>query len=47
MPADPRQTARLRELHQDFAVEGERRRRRGPADLVDALVRGVRRRGGR
>ncbi len=37
MPADPRQTARLRELHQDFAWKVNAAVAAGRADLVDAL----------
>ena len=37
MPADPRQTARLRELHQDFAWKVNAAVAAGRDDLVDAL----------
>jgi hypothetical protein len=37
MPADPRQTARLRELHQDFAWKVNAAVAAGRADLIDAL----------
>ena len=37
MPADPRQTARLRELHQDFAWKVNAAVAAGRADLVDEL----------
>ncbi|HEY7100344.1 MAG TPA: hypothetical protein VH573_01760 [Mycobacteriales bacterium] len=37
MPADPRQTARLRELHQDFAWKVNAAVAAGRLDLVDAL----------
>jgi hypothetical protein len=37
MPADPRQTARLRELHQDFVWKVNAAVAAGRDDLVDAL----------
>jgi hypothetical protein len=37
MPADPRQTARLRELHQDFAWKVNAAIAAGREDLVDGL----------
>ncbi len=37
MPADPRQTARLRELHQDFAWKVNAAVAAGRADLIDSL----------
>jgi len=37
MPADPGQTARLRELHQDFAWKVNAAVAAGRADVVDAL----------
>ena len=37
MPADPRQTARLRELHQDFAWKVNAAVAAGRDDVVDAL----------
>jgi hypothetical protein len=37
MPADPRQTARLRELHQNFAWKVNAAVAAGRADLVDSL----------
>ena len=37
MPADPRQTARLRELHPDFAWKVNAAVAAGRDDLVDAL----------
>jgi hypothetical protein len=37
MPPDPQQTARLRELHQDFAWKVNAAVAAGRADLVDAL----------
>jgi len=37
MPADPRQTARLRELHEDFAWKVNAAVAAGRHDLVDSL----------
>jgi hypothetical protein len=37
MPADPRQTAQLRELHQDFAWKVNAAIAAGREDLVDGL----------
>ena len=37
MPADPRETALLRELHQDFAWKVNAAVAAGRADLVDSL----------
>jgi hypothetical protein len=37
MPADPRQTARLRELHQHFAWKVNAAVAAGRTDLIDAL----------
>lgn len=37
MPADPRQTARLRELHEDYAWKVNAAIAEGRDDLIDAL----------
>jgi hypothetical protein len=37
MPADPRQTARLRELHEDFAWKVNAAVAEGREDLIDSL----------